>query len=205
MEKRELTDQDNQDQVTKLDHTLSDEHLFMIKQPPMPGIEPKLPGGYWYAKPSEDLVFQWKLALVELDFIKTMEEAESQWKRMTDVDEKFLLDHLYLIVDENKELACAAGIWFYPGVEKGMRLHWVFTTPRHQNRGLARVIVQKASYEFGKEFKKQPLFLSTQASSWPAIVLYEQEGFMPFLFDKASRQAWTKAKKQVFEKRGAKI
>ncbi len=191
--------------VTKLDHTLSDEHLMMVKEPPMPSVEPDLPKGYRYAKPNEELIGQWQQALVDLDFVQTMEEAQFQWKRMTMVDEPFLWKHLYLVVDQKGELACTTGIWFYTGAKQGMRLHWVFTTPKHQKRGLARIIVQKASYEFGKEFPGQPLYLSTQASSWPAIVLYEQEGFKPLTVDNASSQAWKKAKKQVFEKSGVKI
>ena len=142
---------------------------------------------------------QWKQALVDLDFVQNLDEAEFQWQRMVKADEKFLLDHLYMIVDAKGNLACSAGLWPYKEVENGMRLHWVFTVPAYQHKGLARLAVQKCCYEFGKEFKNQPIYLSTQASSWPAIVLYESEGFEPYTPTPQAKQAWDQARKQILQ------
>lgn len=185
------------DKITRLDHTYSDEKLFMVKHPPMPTLTPVLVEGYRFAEPDSHLIEQWKQALVDLDFVRNLDEAEFQWQRMAKADEKFLLDHLYMIVDAKGNLACTAGIWPYTGVENGMRLHWVFTVPTHQHHGLARVMVEKCCCEFGKEFPNQPVYLSTQASSWPAIVLYESEGFKPYMPTPEMEQAWNQAREQI--------
>ncbi|MCF0246553.1 MAG: hypothetical protein HUJ55_06985, partial [Ileibacterium sp.] len=53
---------------------------------------------------------------------------------------------------------------------------------------------------------RDPLYLSTQAQSWPAIVLYEKLGFHPWMEQTAfcskeqSAAAWNKAKSLVYEK-----
>ncbi len=185
--------------ITRLDHAYSDEKLIMIKNPPMPPGLPILVEDYQFAQPDSKLIVQWKQALVDLDFVQNLDEAEFQWQRMVKVDEKFLLDHLYMIVDAKGNLACSAGLWPYKEVKNGMRLHWVFTVPAHQHKGLARSAVQKCCYEFGKEFKNQPIYLSTQASSWPAIVLYESEGFEPYTPTPQAKQAWDQARKQILQ------
>lgn len=197
--------------VTKVDTNIPYEELLMVKQGGFPEEEPVLPAGYSWAANPIDRREEWAAALLELQFVDSIEKAEEQWDRMADEDAERLNSHLYMILDENGKLACSCGIWPGSHFSDSPRLHWVFTVPGYQNLGLARKAVSKALWEFGKNNEAGRIWLSTQAQCWPAILLYESMGFQSYEGDSLRTPAsetsghWKHAREMVWEKEKTKI
>lgn len=75
----------------------------------------------------------------------------------------------------------------FQGREYG-RLHWVGIHPDHQGKKLARPLVAKAMERLRELHDKA--YLTTQTTSWKAIKLYLDFGFIPFMVDSDCKEAW---------------
>jgi ribosomal protein S18 acetylase RimI-like enzyme len=59
------------------------------------------------------------------------------------------------------------------------RLHWLSISPDHQNRGLAKLLISAALNELTKKHKIT--YLTTLSINFPAIKIYLDFGFYPFI------------------------
>lgn len=167
-----------------------------------------LPEGYEWIKPEEIIEFreEWAKLLVSLGFIETQKQALQVFDQMFLEDSNYFTHHLYAIKSlADNHLACTVGLWYGSALE-GKRIHWMMTSPLDQQKGLAKAALQKAIISFVKEEPEKTLHLSTQAASWPAIILYESLGFTPYLKDSLKVSAlqnqkyWKEAKEAVFKR-----
>ncbi len=200
-----------------IDKTYALDPLFMVassltlqalEQDPNVGI---LPAGYEWVKPQEILSFrqEWANLLVKLDFLANFEEALSIFDGMYKQDPHYFIHHLYGIKSlKDNHLACSVGLWYGSAFPENKRIHWMMTSPQDQHLGLAKAALKKAMVSFIQEEPSQELYLSTQAASWPAIVLYESLGFTPYLeaCKKASanenQARWKEAQELVLARQG---
>ena len=79
--------------------------------------------------------------------------------------------------------------WFgeWEGLEAG-RLHWVSIIPAYQGKKLGKPLVSAALAYLAKHHDHA--YLTTQAKSFPAINMYEQFGFAPYITSDKERPCW---------------
>ena len=201
--------------ITRIDETYPLDPLFMVapaselqtlKQEPN-----LLPAGYAWIEPQEIPSFrhEWAGLLVELGFVTSEDKALSIFDEMHQKDPTYFIHHLYAIKSlKDNHLACSVGLWYGSAFPNHKRIHWMMTSPQDQHQGLARAVLKKAMSSLAQEESNQDLYLSTQAASWPAIVLYESLGFQPYLdaCSKASasenQARWSAAKELVLTRQG---
>lgn len=173
-----------------------------------------LPAGYAWIEPEEIFSFrhEWAALLMELSFVSSEDKALSIFDSMYQDDPDYFIHHLYAIKSlKDNHLACSVGLWYGSAFPNHKRIHWMMTSPYDQQQGLARATLKKAMSSLAKEEPNQDLYLSTQAASWPAIVLYESLGFQPYLEDclKASaienQARWKVAQEIVLARQGITI
>lgn len=174
--------------ITRIDETYPLDPLFMIAPSSVLKTlkqEPSfLPAGYAWIEPQEVLSFrqEWATLLVDLGFVTDEAKALALFDEMYNQDPKYFTHHLYAIKSlKDNHLACSVGLWYGSTFPNHKRIHWMMTSPQDQQQGLARTALKKAMGTLAKEEPNQDLYLSTQAASWPAIVLYESLGFQPYL------------------------
>lgn len=201
------------DKPTLIDPTYSQEPLIMVASKDiLKSLQNKevnsLPVGYAWIKPEEVISFRedWANLLTTLGFVEKQEQALQIFDEMLSKDPDYFKNHLYAIKSTiDNHLACSVGLW-YGSLLESKRIHWVMTHPLDQHQGLAKTALKKAMASFGKEAPNETLHLSTQAASWPAIVLYESLGFMPYLNEclkfsaLESQKNWKEAKESVWNR-----
>lgn len=192
--------------TTTLDTEYPADELIMIKRGTMPTREPDLPAGlYWNERP-ELIRSQWIETLVHLFPDYDRPKAAAAWDEMEKNNPVFFHRHLYALVSETGTLASVVNIWPSRQVPGAYRLHWMMSSGSYQKQGLARIVIQKALYAFGREFPNQPIYLSTQAQSWPAIRLYEEAGFLSYeektsgASAQENQRRWKQARRALWEK-----
>ena len=191
--------------MTTLDKSYAYEELLMVHD----GTkieEISMPEGYTLANHALDYKEDWCKMMLHHGMFFSEQEVQDYWNKMVQQNAAFLDQNFFIALDAQGNMAGAAGLW--PGTHFGresMRLHYLAVDEAHQNRGLATALVIHALNVHQKR-SRDPLYLSTQAQSWPAIVLYEKLGFHPWMEQTAfcskeqSAAAWNKAKSLVYEK-----
>lgn len=203
-----------------VDQSYPYEDLLMVCKDPAKALETaknkdlEAPYGYRWISPAEaaDLKREWASLLVELQFVDSQEQAEEIFAGMQKKDPAFFANHLYALKSlDDGHLACSVGLWPGDHFENGIRIHWMMTSPKDQKKGLARAVLKKAIAAYEAQKPADLLYLSTQAGSWPAILLYESLGFVPFEeaskhVDAAENQArWQRTRARVQEKEGVSL
>lgn len=207
----EKDNQTSRPETTALDYSYPFEELYMVKYSGMPREEPPLPAGFYWSSRPELLKMQWINGLRYLGFVSSYEAASEEWEKMVRQDEDYFYSHLYALVSETGTLAAVVGIWPCSEIPGNMRLHWMMTNATYQRRGFGRLVIRKALYEYAREYPGQPIYLSTQAQSWPAIRLYESEGFLSYegqtvsVPEDENRRRWQRARKSVKERENVAI
>lgn len=197
--------------MTVLEKELPDEKLLMIlERRNVRNLSDQLPAGMTEAgKEKKAYRDQWCALLVKLGFEDSCEKAEERYEAMCRKDEKFFLDHLYLLVDDRNQLMSACGLWYGSDFEtERIRLHYVMSDPAAQKKGAARYVISRAVRDYFSLYD-EALYVSTQAQSWPAIRLYASLGFEPFVDDcrkfdrKTAERRWQACRKIMREKTGS--
>lgn len=203
---------------TLIDERYSLDPLFMVASSTTLNAldlkERSLPSGYAWIK-SEDIPsfrLEWSKLLVELGFVTKFDQALEIFDTMYKYDSKYFLHHLFAIKSlKDNHLACSVGLWPGTAFPFGKRIHWLMTNPNDQHQGLAKAALKKAMATFHQEEPNQTLYLSTQAASWPAILLYKALGFVPYLDENAkasskeNQMRWSQAKEAIFKGEGVLI
>lgn len=203
---------------TLIDERYSLDPLFMIvSSTTLNALDLKtksLPPDYAWIEPEEIPSFrlEWAKLLVELGFVTEVDQALEIFNAMYQHDPKYFLHHLFAIKSlKDNHLACSVGLWPGTAFPLGKRIHWLMTSPNDQHQGLAKAALKRAMATFHQEEPNQTLSLSTQAASWPAILLYKSLGFVPYLEENAKASAkenqtrWSQAKEAIFKGEGVLI
>ena len=172
--------------MTVLEKRLSKERLLMtLNKEDVRNLSVQVPAGMVPVDRKERIRYRdaWCELLVRLGFEADLKHAYGRFDGMVEKDEKFFLDHLYLLRESDGRLASACGLWYGNDFkEERLRLHYVLTNPQSQKKGAAHYVVSQAVLAYFHMYDS-PLYLSTQAQSWPAIRLYCSIGFRPYIGD----------------------
>jgi GNAT superfamily N-acetyltransferase len=97
----------------------------------------------------------------------------------------------FYLLDGEANPAGTATAWFDSDFADGQwgRVHWVAILPEHQKRGLAKPLLARVMLRL-KEMGHARAFLTTQAMRLPAIHLYLNFGFLPYICNDEERAAW---------------
>lgn len=178
--------------MSKADLSIPYRELLMILPNPQILEEPPLPEGYSLAEDIFKHETQWQQLMCRLNLFKDQSQAETVWNAMKKQDREYLSSHVWMVLDPDRNVCAACGLW--PGKHfenKYIRIHYLGVDENFQNLHLGRWLVQHCISEFAREqkdlkdqdeCKENPkfLYLSTQAQSWPAILLYGKAGFKPY-------------------------
>ena len=198
--------------MTTIDPRFDYCELLLQHENPAQVPAPSLPESYAVA--SDPLAYRdaWVALMGELRFPGDLDEHRAHWAAMAETDPELFSRYSAFVVDGQGDLAATCSLW--PGRHfspERLRIHWVMTSPSHQRKGLARVAVAECCRRFAADKPGEPLYLSTQAQSWPAIRLYESMGFAPYegaWSDRTAEQSaadWAEARRLVREVAGAEV
>jgi ribosomal protein S18 acetylase RimI-like enzyme len=98
-------------------------------------------------------------------------------------------DRCYLLEDRHGEAIGTATAWsgYFAGEKRG-RVHWVGIVPSYQGKKLSKTLLSAVMARLAKEYQKG--YLTTQTTSYQAVNLYLNFGFVPFLGSDVSREGW---------------
>ena len=108
-----------------------------------------------------------------------------------------MCERCLLLESDRDGVVGTATAWHNPdfrGMDHG-RLHWVAVTPAHQGRGLGRLLVVKALLLMRRWHARA--YLTTQTTSWIAIHLYLDLGFVPYLAAPEQAEGWALLRREA--------
>lgn len=106
-------------------------------------------------------------------------------------DEKLLRDRQCYLLDPRSEVIGTGTAWFndnFEGARWG-RVHWVAILPEFQGRGLGKGLMSVICRRL-RELRHEHAYLTTSIARIPAIKLYLQFGFEPFIHCAEDEVAW---------------
>lgn len=138
-----------------------------------------LPDGYTYKSYEEGDEEYWcelECAVNEFDH---KEDAMAYFNRVFMPFKQALPTRMFFILDDKQNYVATASAWFKDDDTRHYALlHWVSTSPKHQNKGLGKSIVLYALSHFKSlEPNEKSIYLHTQTWSYKAIALYYALGF----------------------------
>ena len=141
--------------------------------------EKLLPEGYRLVRWQPGMEQAWCTIEKEAGEFPTVEEAMTrfQWEFLP--EPALLRERMWFALSPEGTAVGTATLWT-GGYLGGMLplLHWVAVQPGHRRRGLARSLVL-AALSCAKA--DELVFLTSQTWNWPAVRLYRQLGFQPWL------------------------
>lgn len=193
--------------MTALDMRFPYQELLMeAAEPARIPVQP-LPTGYSWADQPSKYREGWAQTAQAVGFVSDPEEGEKLFDAMYQSDPADFDRHFFVVLDPEGRFAGSCGHWPGQQLEGRRRLHYLMVDPKQQGRKLANALIGKVAANFASEFAG-PLYLSTQAQSWPAIRLYEKLGFAPYTSAWSKRSAeeaqadWKQARRQIADLTG---
>lgn len=151
------------------------------------------PTGYslrLYKKDSND-EYQWAKIVQAAGEFCLIEEAEALFKKdyLSHPKSDLLTDRLYFLVNAEGQAIGTAMAWFgeFNGEEQGS-LHWVAIIPEYQGKKLAKPMLSIVLKKIAEYSNKS--YLGSQTTSWRAINMYADFGFLPNMNADHSDKAW---------------
>lgn len=122
-------------------------------------------------------------------------EFTDQDEALHDFEEEFgaalesMEDRCFLLEERSGEAIGTATAWYgdFAGHQRG-RVHWVGIIPAYQGRKLAKPLLSAVMARLARDHANA--FLTTQTTSYRAINMYLDFGFVPFLADAADEAGW---------------
>lgn len=98
-------------------------------------------------------------------------------------------DRCFLLEDAQGEAIGTATAWYgdFAGERRG-RIHWVGIVPAYQGRKLSNQLLSVVMRRLAQDHQK--VYLTTQTTSYRAVNLYLNAGFVPFLRSDADKEGW---------------
>ncbi len=133
------------------------------------------------------------------------EEFASQDEALREFEEEFgprwreLEDRCFLLEDSQGAVIGTAMAWDgeFAGEVRG-RVHWVGIVPAYQGRRLAKPLLSTVLQRLARDHGAA--FLTTQTTTWRAVNLYLNFGFVPHLDDASDVEGW-RLMEQVLRRR----
>lgn len=141
---------------------------------PMPGWN--LPEGYTIRRWEPGLERAWCIIESGTGEFRTPEDAMVHFEKEFLPYPDDLRERMYFAFAPDGSPAGTVTLWYSDRLGRMMpRIHWVGTHPAHEGKGIAKALLSAAIAG-----TKEPVFLTTQTTSWPAVRLYSRMGFVPY-------------------------
>jgi ribosomal protein S18 acetylase RimI-like enzyme len=122
-------------------------------------------------------------------------EFTDEDEALRDFEEEFgavldrMEDRCFLLEDGHGDPIGTATAWSgdFAGQERG-RVHWVGIVPAYQGRKLAKPLLSTVMARLARDHASA--FLTTQTTSYRAVNMYLDFGFVPLLVDQADEAGW---------------
>lgn len=168
-----------------LDKTLP--HIGVLMEKPDPAHYPafELPDGYTFCTYEEGMMDDWSRLQYGVGQIESQEEAARIFKQEFMPFPKDLNEKSVFVKDNAGTIVAAAMLWNGNHFGKTLqRLHWLAVADEHQGKGIGRALVTRVLELFQELKYEGSIYLTTQTWSYPAIAIYLQFGFRPYLGEK---------------------
>jgi ribosomal protein S18 acetylase RimI-like enzyme len=98
-------------------------------------------------------------------------------------------DRCFILEDRHGDAIGTATAWYghFEGEERG-RVHWVGIIPSYQGRKLSKPLLSAVMARLARDHQK--VYLDTQTTSYQAVNLYLNFGFVPYLKDESCKEGW---------------
>jgi len=113
------------------------------------------------------------------------------FQRQFGSDEKLLSERQYFLINPIAEVIGTGTAWFNGHFEGGRwgRVHWMAVVPAFQRRGLGKALLSAICGRL-RELGHQRAYLTTSTARLPAIRLYLQFGFEPWIQTAEDDRLW---------------
>ncbi|WP_455582125.1 GNAT family N-acetyltransferase [Dysosmobacter sp.] len=119
----------------------------------------------------------WAGLELEIGDFSTLGEAEEYFVRTYCQDMAAVEERCVVAVEPGGQVVGSCIAWKdRRGAAEAASLHWLVVSPKYQRRRLGRALVRK-TMEIFHAHGEFPVYLHTQPWSYPALLLYVQEGF----------------------------
>lgn len=154
-----------------------------------------LPPGYSirpFKAGSEQL---WKETAVQSGLFQSIEQAAARYEQEFAQVAAQLEDRCFFLLHGKEQVIGTAMAWYHPDYlgECYGRIHWVGIIPQFQGRGLAKPLLAAAMHRLAQNHDKA--YLTSQTTSYKAICMYLDFGFVPWMQTDHSEEAWALLRK----------
>lgn len=154
-------------------------------------VEPDIPPGYIFRAYADNDLDLWSELQSTTDSFVTTEAAGRHFRQeFGDTVRDELTRRCFFLQTEDQSPVGSAMAWYGEGSfgrEYG-RLHWVVVHPDFRGKGLGQYLIRSTLHRMTALHNKA--YLTTQTTSYPAINIYLQLGFRPFLSRQQDQVAW---------------
>ena len=149
-----------------------------------------LPSGYKFDlyQPGDEV--EWSRLQSTTDSFPTETEAFAHFqKEFGSVTDELKNRCFFLTTDKHQKIGSATA-WFRADRfdDRYGRLHWIVIHPDFRGRGLGRELIRFTMKELNRLYTKA--YLTSQTTSYPAINIYLDFGFKPWIEGDQDKKAW---------------
>ncbi|MCB0668455.1 MAG: GNAT family N-acetyltransferase [Saprospiraceae bacterium] len=134
--------------------------------------------------------YSWSLLQSSTDSFQTNAEALAHFDEEFGIANLNLAERCFFLINQQNDPVGSAMAWFDDGrydPDYG-RLHWVVIDPGYRGKGLGKVLIHYTLIQLSHFYSKA--FLTTQTTSYPAINIYLDFGFIPQIKTHDDQKAW---------------
>lgn len=201
-----------------LDKSLPYVGVIMINSEPI-YQKHELPQGYTFCFYDESIELEWVKLLVLCEQFESFGEAINYIHNMFETHESLVKSRMIFVKDPKQNIVATCTLWAGHHFGKPLqRLHFLCVNPEHEGKGIAKALVSKILELHKLVNPNEPIYLTTQTWSYPAINIYLSFGFIAYLgekpvawngtkaqFDKNKVIAWELIMKKINEYNSTKI
>ena len=159
--------------------------------------------GFWHDPGDEDAWCVLQTAAGQFD---DLSQAHRRYQLEFAPYPQKLAQRMLFVRDRTGTAVSTVSLWEGDMFDKTLlRIHWVATHPHHEGRGLAKALLTRALDLYQETGRQEPLYLSTQTWSYPAIGLYQRFGFVPYLGEKPKHWEGAYAPEEGWQVIGEKL
>jgi ribosomal protein S18 acetylase RimI-like enzyme len=132
----------------------------------------------------------WSVLQATTDSFATNAAALAFFQNEFGSDSTALTKKCYFLKTDDQQFIGTAMAWHAdPRFDDGFgRLHWVVIHPDYRGKGLGRQLIRYTMQQLSQQYAKA--YLTTQTISYPAINIYLDLGFRPWISNDQDKIAW---------------
>lgn len=160
------------------------------------GDIPAIPGFHFREFQSGDENL-WSALQTTTDSFTMKEEALKHFSQEFDSNIEELMNRCFFLVSDFNRGIGTAMAWLGDGrfSQEYGRLHWVAIHPDFRGQGLGKYLIKYTLHQMARTYSKA--YLTSQTISYPAINIYLDFGFKPYIDSRESQRAWILLKNKL--------